>query len=152
MLVVSVVDASVFPIPPFAILVPMVLARRKEWWKLATLGTIASLGGGLIGYYLGTLIHDGAASFLSIDLNARIDRFGVHGTLSQLLGDNFWILALLSSILPTPFKFVTIGSGLVSVPLGRFMLAALIGRTIRFFAVAGFVAIFGPSARRWLRA
>ncbi len=151
LLVVSVIDGSVFPIPPFALLVPMVLAEPKRWWRLAILGTAASLIGGLIGYYLGTAIHAGAATFFSIDLNARVDRFGIHATVGQLLGDNFWILALLCSVLPTPFKVVAIGSGMVSVPLPRFMLAAVIGRTVRFFLVGGAMALAGPRARKWLR-
>jgi len=151
LLVVSIVDASVFPIPPFALLIPMVLARPKRWWSLALVGTVASLGGGMIGYYLGVAIHNGAASFFSIDLNSPVNRFGIHSTVGQLLGDNFWILSLLCSVLPTPFKVVAIGSGMVSVPLGRFMLAALIGRTVRFYGVAGAMALFGPRARKWLR-
>ncbi len=151
LLIISVIDGSVFPIPPFALLVPMVLAQPRRWWSLAVLGTVASLFGGLIGYQLGRLIHAGAASFFSIDLDARVDRFGVHSTVGQLLGDNFWALSLLCSILPTPFKVVAIGSGMVSVPLLQFMLAAVIGRTVRFFAVGGAMAFVGPRARRWLR-
>ena len=46
-------------------------------------------------YYLGTLIHTGVAHFAGIDLNAHVDRFGVHKTVGQLLGDNFWVLSLL---------------------------------------------------------
>jgi membrane protein YqaA with SNARE-associated domain len=151
MLAVSVVDGSVFPIPPFAILVPMVLTRPQRWWRLAALGTLASLAGGFIGYGLGVAIHQGAAHLFSINLNARVDAFGIHSTVGQLLGDNFWVLALLCSILPTPFKVVAIGSGIVLVPLAKFTLAALIGRTVRFFVVAGVCAYVGPSGRKWLR-
>lgn len=152
MLLVSVVDGSVFPIPPFVVLIPMVLAEPRKWWRFALVGTLASMGGGLIGYYIGTLIHSGAASLFHIDLNAQVDRFGIHRSLGQLLGDNFWVLALLCSVLPTPFKIVAIGSGIVSVPLGRFLLAAAIGRTVRFFLVAGVMRFVGPTARKWIRA
>lgn len=151
MLVVSVVDGSVFPIPPFALMVPMVLAQPHRWVRYAVLGTVASLFGGLIGYWLGTLINAGAVSFLDIDLNVRVQRFGVDGTVGELLGQNFWVLSLLCSVLPTPFKVVAIGSGMVSVPLDRFLLAAIIGRTIRFFAVGGVMRFVGPTARRWMR-
>jgi membrane protein YqaA with SNARE-associated domain len=151
MLLVSVVDGSVFPIPPFALLVPMVLAQPRKWLRYAVLGTLASLVGGLIGYWLGTLIAQGAVSFLDIDLNMRVQRFGFNATVGQLLGDKFWVLALLCSVLPTPFKVVAIGSGMVSVPLDRFLLAAIFGRTLRFFVVAGVMRFAGPTARRWLR-
>jgi membrane protein YqaA with SNARE-associated domain len=151
MLLVAVIDGSVFPIPPFALLVPMVLAQPHKWVRYAVLGTVASLFGGLIGYWLGTLINAGAVSFLDIDLNVRVQRFGVDGTVGELLGQNFWVLSLLCSVLPTPFKVVAIGSGMVSVPLDRFLLAAIIGRTVRFFAVGGVMRFVGPTARRWLR-
>lgn len=151
MLAVAVVDASFFPVPPFALLVPMVLAQPQKWVRYAVLGTVASLFGGVIGYYLGTLINAGAVSFLHIDLNMRVQRFGVDATLGELLGQNFWVLALLCSVLPTPFKVVAIGSGMVSVPMDRFLLAAIIGRTARFFAVSGVMRFAGPTARKWLR-
>ncbi|KFE62524.1 YqaA family protein [Hyalangium minutum] len=151
MLGVSVIDGSVFPIPPFALLVPMVLAQPRRWVRYAVLGTVASLFGGLIGYWLGTLIAAGAVDFLNIDLNVRVQRFGVDATVGELLGQNFWVLSLLCSVLPTPFKVVAIGSGMVSVPLDRFLLAAIIGRTVRFFAVAGVMRFVGPTARKWLR-
>ncbi|MDC0712812.1 VTT domain-containing protein [Stigmatella sp. ncwal1] len=151
MLVVSVVDGSFFPVPPFALLVPMVMAQPKKWLRYAAMGTVASLAGGLLGYWLGTLINAGAVSFLNIDLNMRVQRFGIDATLGELLGQNFWVLALLCSVLPTPFKVVAIGSGMVSVPLDRFFLAAIIGRTIRFLAVSGVMRFAGPTARKWLR-
>jgi membrane protein YqaA with SNARE-associated domain len=151
MLLVSVIDGSVFPIPPFALLIPMVLAQPKKWVRYALLGTVASVFGGLIGYWLGTLINSGAVSFLHIDLNVRVQRFGVDGTVGELLGQNFWILSLLCSILPTPLKLVAIGSGMVSVPMDRFLMAVILGRTVRFFVVAGVMRFVGPTARKWLR-
>src|SRR5260370_38102971 len=105
--IVSVIDGSVFPIPPFALMVPMVLAQPRRRRSLALLGTAAGLVGGLIGYFLGTLIHSGVATAFNIDLNARVGRFGVHSTVGQLLGGNFRILALLGLIPPTPFQTVS---------------------------------------------
>ena len=151
MLAVSVVDGSVFPVPPFALLVPMVLAKPKSWLKLAVLGTVFSIGGGFIGYFLGGLAHEGAMSWLQVDLNMPVRRFGLDTTLGALLGQNFWFLALLCSVLPTPFKVVAIASGMVQVPLEQFFLASLLGRTVRFFVVAGALRAFGEPALRWLR-
>jgi membrane protein YqaA with SNARE-associated domain len=151
MMAVSVVDGSFFPVPPFALLVPMVLARPNRWVRYAVLGTLASIVGGLIGYWFGTLIADGAINFLHIDLNARVQRFGVDATVGELLGQNFWVLALLCSILPTPLKVVAIGSGMVGVALPQFFVAVCIGRAVRFFLVSGVMRFAGPPARRWLR-
>lgn len=76
---------------------------------------------------------------------------GIDTTLRGALTEQFWILALLCSILPTPYKVVAIGSGLVGVGLPEFFLASVIGRTARFFAVAGAFAAFGEKARRWFK-
>jgi membrane protein YqaA with SNARE-associated domain len=151
MLLVAVVDGSVFPVPPFALLIPMIIAQPRKWLGYVLLGIVASVGGGFIGYYLGVLLNKGAISFLQIDLNMRVQRFGVDSTLGEMLGRNFWALALLSSVLPTPFKLVAIGSGMVGVPLDRFFLATLLGRTSRFFAVGITVRFFRSATRRWLR-
>jgi membrane protein YqaA with SNARE-associated domain len=149
MLLVSVVDASVFPVPPFAILVPMVIANPKRWWKLAALGTVASLVGAFLGYQLGHAIHDAALHFFHIDLNAPVN-FNwahVHGTLGGLLGQNFWMVTVLCTLFPI-FKVVSISSGAVSVPIFRFLGAAAIGRTLRFFFVAAATALAAVRARK----
>lgn len=153
MLGVSVIDGSVFPVPPFAILVPMVLAEPKRWVRYATTGTLASLLGGLIGYFLGVLGGEALAAGLGIstDVAIRSAWLGIDTTLGRALSEEFWMLALLCSILPTPYKVVAIGSGLVGVDLVAFLLASVIGRTARFFVVSGAFAFFGEKARRYIR-
>jgi membrane protein YqaA with SNARE-associated domain len=153
MMVVSVIDGSVFPVPPFAILVPMVLAEPKRWLRLAVAGTAASLLGGAIGYALGWLAMQGIASSFAIDTSIpiRFPSLGIDTTLRGALTEQFWVLALLCSILPTPYKVVAIGSGLVGVGVPEFALASLLGRSVRFFAVSFAFAFFGEKARRWVR-
>jgi membrane protein YqaA with SNARE-associated domain len=149
MLGVAVVDGSVFPVPPFAILVPMVVAQPKRWWKLALLGTIASLFGGFLGYQLGHAIHDAALKFAHINLDARVDVnwAHLHGTIGSLLGDNFPVVAVLCTVFPI-FKVISISSGAVSVPLMKFLGAAAIGRTLRFFFVAAVTAVAAWRAKK----
>src|SRR5689334_21097372 len=122
MLGVAAIDGSVFPVPPFAVLVPMVLAEPRRWARYATTGTLASLVGGLIGYAIG---HGGAgllSALFSIDpaVPIRFAPLGIDTTLRAALTSQFWLLALLCSILPTPYKVVAIGSGLVGVGLPQF--------------------------------
>ncbi|AKU89726.1 lipoprotein B [Vulgatibacter incomptus] len=150
---VSVVDGSVLPVPPFALLVPMVLAEPKKWFRYATSGTIASFIGGLIGYLLGHLAMLGIASAFQIDTEVplRFAALGIDTTLRGALTDHFWMLALLCSILPTPFKVVAIGSGLVGVGLPEFMIASLIGRTVRMYGIGFACAFFGEHASRWFK-
>ena len=152
--VVSVIDGSIFPIPPFALLIPMVLARPQRALRYALTGTIASLFGGLLGWALGQAIASGLTSAFAIDphLPLHFQLFGhvVDTTLSDLLTRNFWLLAIACSILPTPYKIVAIGSGLVGVGLPQFLLASIIGRTVRFFLVTYALVFFGKRAERFL--
>ncbi|GLC28220.1 hypothetical protein rosag_47330 [Roseisolibacter agri] len=48
----ALLEATVFPAPTEGLLVALVLARRERAWWLGGLATTASVGGGLLGYYL----------------------------------------------------------------------------------------------------
>jgi membrane protein YqaA with SNARE-associated domain len=152
--VVAFIDGSIFPIPPFALLIPMVLAKRERGPFYAVVGTVASLFGGLAGYALGYAISQGLTSFLSIDpalpLHFKVGTWIVDTTLRDVLTQNFWILAVACSIMPTPYKVVAIGSGVVGVALPAFVLASVIGRSARFFGVTFALMFFRQFAEKWL--
>ena len=50
---VSFAESSFFPIPPDAMIVPMVLARPDRAWRIALVATVASVLGGALGYAIG---------------------------------------------------------------------------------------------------
>ena len=58
MVAVSFVESSFFPIPPDILLIPMILARPRDAWRLAALCTLASVAGGLLGYAIGYFLFD----------------------------------------------------------------------------------------------
>ena len=147
--VVSFVDSSFFPVTPFALLVPMVIAEPRRWWRLVLVGTLASVAGCVLGWGIGMAIRAGVLHFFTIDVSMRIDHFGLHGTVAELLAGNLWTLVLLFIVTPL-FKIVTIGSGLVGVPLPSVLLAAAIGRSLRFFVIAALAAFGGAKVRTWL--
>jgi membrane protein YqaA with SNARE-associated domain len=131
MAAVAVVDASVFPVPPFALLGPMVLAQPRKAPVYALTGTAASLLGGFIGYSLGFFLSGWVRTTLGINLDVQVKYINM--TVSEVLNSNFWFLALAASVLPTPFKIVALGCGLLHVDLLVFFLAALLGRSARMF-------------------
>jgi membrane protein YqaA with SNARE-associated domain len=77
------------------------------------------------------------------------DGFEVHGTLRELVGRNWWTLAVACMVAPA-FKLATIGSGLVGVPLPGFLAAVFIARLARFGVAAGLARFGGPSIRERL--
>jgi membrane protein YqaA with SNARE-associated domain len=149
LVVVSFIDSSFFPVTPFALLVPMVIAEPKRWWKLVLVGTAASVAGAVLGWGIGQAIRAGVVHFFTIDVTMRIDRLGLHGTIAELLSGNLWTLVLLFIVTPL-FKIVTIGSGVVGVPLQSVLVAAAIGRSLRFVFFAGLARFGGAKARTWL--
>ena len=56
--VVSFIESSFFPIPPDIMIIPMVIAKRKEFIKIFLIASIFSVLGGILGYLIGYLFFD----------------------------------------------------------------------------------------------
>src|SRR5690625_913611 len=50
---ISLIEASIFPIPPDVLIIPMVLAARDRAWLIAGVATVGSVLGGFLGYGIG---------------------------------------------------------------------------------------------------
>ena len=55
---ISLVESSVFPIPPDILLIPMVLAARDRAWIIAGVCMVASVIGGVFGYGIGFFLFE----------------------------------------------------------------------------------------------
>ena len=132
--IVSFAESSFFPVPPDVMLVPMVLGNRNRAWYLAGLTTVASVAGGVLGYFLG-----GFGEWL-------VTIYGSQATLLQaqqwFRDYGIWII-LVAGFTPVPYKIFTIGAGMMGMSIVMFVLASIIGRGARFFLVAGFVYFAG---------
>mgnify|MGYP001208939840 CR=1 FL=1 len=142
----SAAESVFFPIPPDVMLAPMTLAAPHRAWYFATLCTVASVLGGLVGYLLGMF------AFELIDPLVR--RAGYQGAFEQaqaLFGQyGFWIV-LLAGFSPIPYKVFTLASGVMGVPLPVFLLGSVMGRGGRFFLVAGLIRFGGARMEHTLR-
>ncbi len=130
---------SFFPIPPDIVLVPMALAQPKRAWTYATICTLASVTGGMLGYAIGALLYDTVGLWL-IELYHYGVKFDSLRAFYQQWGGLF---ILVKGLLPIPYKLVTIITGLLGYNFGLFVLLSLITRGTRFFIVAGLVSRFG---------
>jgi membrane protein YqaA with SNARE-associated domain len=146
LLLVSFAESSVFPIPPDILLIPMILARPREAWRLAADCNHASVAGGLLGYAIGYFLFDAIGRpilefYHAMDrydaLKAGFDQWGV------------WII-ILKGMTPIPYKLITIASGVAHFDLGLFIGAAIVSRSLRFFLVAALLWQFGDAARRFI--
>lgn len=143
---VSFAESSFFPIPPDVMLVPMVLAARERAWVIAGVCTIASVLGGMLGYYIGYALHQTVGQWIiaayrmengMAEFQAMFDRYGL------------WVI-LIKGMTPIPYKIVTIASGVAEFSLPVFIIASIATRGARFFMVAGLLYWFGEPIRAFI--
>jgi membrane protein YqaA with SNARE-associated domain len=144
--VVAFTEASCFPIPPDALLIPMALARPREAWRFAAICTIASVIGGALGYFIGYAVFDLIAQPL-ICFYGYNDRFAAFQALYAQYG--LWVI-LIKGLTPIPYKIVTIASGAAHFDFWLFMAASLATRGMRFFMVAALLRAFGAPVRDFI--
>jgi membrane protein YqaA with SNARE-associated domain len=143
---VAVAEASVFPLPPDVLLLPMALAQRDKALRLALVCTAGSVIGGLIGYGIGALAMATVGNWvvhtyhLESGFQTFHDQFNKWGVL----------VILAKGLTPIPFKLVTIASGVASLNLVAFVLSCAATRGARFFLVAWLARRFGEPIRAFV--
>jgi membrane protein YqaA with SNARE-associated domain len=143
---VSFIESSVFPIPPDLLLIPMVIAKREKAWYLAFLCTVTSVVGGLLGYFIGSvLFHEIAEPILSF--YGYLDKFD---EFKKLFNEWGWWFVFFAGLTPFPYKVITIASGVTGLSLPIFMLSSVVSRGIRFFVVSALLYFFGPPIRDFI--
>ncbi|MES2445177.1 MAG: YqaA family protein [Pseudomonadota bacterium] len=143
---VSFAESSFFPIPPDAMLIPMVLARRDQAYRIALVCTIASVIGGMFGYAIGMFLMEGIGQWL-VNLYHMQEKVAQFKTSYNEYGA--WII-LLKGLTPIPFKLVTIASGIAKFPFWQFVLLAAITRGFRFFLVAFLLKRYGEPVQAFI--
>lgn len=142
----SFAESSFFPIPPDVMLAPMSAARPRDGLRLALLTTIFSVLGGVFGYLIGALAYELVSPWIvqaghGDRLDLAVEWFAVWGV---------WVV-LIAGFSPIPYKLFTVTAGALAMPLVPFVIASLLGRGARFFAVGLLMAWLGPRAERYLR-
>ena len=140
---VSFIESSFFPIPPDVMIVPMVLAKKEEYFRIFLIATIFSVLGGVLGYFLGSLFLEFSMSIIEF-YNYEDKVFELQEKLSNKAGLVFWIGTLfLAGFTPLPYKVFTITSGFIGFNLYIFIIISFISRGLRFFIVSYFSMKFG---------
>ncbi len=145
---VSFIESFIFPIPPDVIIIPMTIAKPKNWINIAMIATIGSLLGAIVGYFIGYIFFN--------EIGIKIfELYGVDN--ASFLKDKVaseggiiaWITLLaIAGFTPVPFKLLTITSGFVHFNLFYFVLVSLITRGSRFFIIAFLIGNFGPTMKK----
>ena len=141
--IVSFAESSFFPIPPDIILIPMVLAKRTKAFIYASLCTLSSVAGGILGYIIGFLLFNSVGMFLInfYHLDDSVNQFkNYYNTYGA------WIV-IIAGFTPFPFKVITIASGLFQLNFVIFILCSIISRGARFYLVSGLLYFFGEKIK-----
>jgi membrane protein YqaA with SNARE-associated domain len=143
---VSFVESSFFPIPPDVMLIPMSLARPDRAYFYATLCTVTSVAGGVLGYVIGAYLYDSVGLWLMqlYGYGDKIEAF------REAYAEWGALIILLKGMTPIPYKIVTIASGFAAYPLVPFILLSFVARGMRFYLLAFLLNRYGPQAREIL--
>ncbi|NQY35314.1 MAG: DedA family protein [Alteromonadaceae bacterium] len=140
-------ESIFFPVPPDVLLAPMVLAQPKKAWSFATLTTVASVIGGIVGYGLGFYMFDPWIHPIVIEL-------GYQGKLDTIMAWferwGVWVV-FIAGFSPIPYKLFTVSAGVLQMAFIPFVIASTVGRGMRFFLVAGLIKWGGKTVEQKLK-
>ncbi len=143
---ISFIESSFFPIPPDVLLIALCFSKPKKWFTYAFWCTIASVAGGVFGWYIGYALwetigepivkfYHGEAVMEKVKI--WYDQYGFWGVLA-------------AAVTPIPYKVFTIASGVMRFDLVELVIASVIGRGFRFFAVAILIRLMGARVKHFL--
>jgi membrane protein YqaA with SNARE-associated domain len=143
---IAFAEASFFPVPPDALLIPMALARPDRAIRYALLATAGSVLGGMLGYYIGYALFAQVAQPLLRLYHYEAAYAAFQARFAQV---GLYII-LIKGLLPIPYKIVTIASGAAQFPFVTFVWASALTRGGRFLLWAVLLKLFGDRARTFL--
>ena len=142
----SFIESFIFPIPPDVFIIPMTIAKRKEWIKIALIATVSSVLGACLGYFIGYVFFNEIGikifEFYGVDPSFWKNKVSSDG------GVIAWITLLaIAGFSPVPFKLLTISSGFINFNIAYFIVISLLTRGSRFFLIAFLIGNFGPAMK-----
>ena len=145
---ISFIESFIFPIPPDILIIPMTIAKRQDWIRIAMIATIGSVLGACLGYFIGYVFFN--------EIGIKIfEIYGVDNT--NFLKDKVtseggvlaWITLLaIAGFSPLPFKLLTITSGFVNFNIFYFIIVSLLTRGSRFFIISFLIGNFGLAMKK----
>ena len=134
--IVSFIESSFFPIPPDVMVVPMVISKKDDFFKIFLITTIFSVLGGILGYFIGAFFFDIGIQIMSF-YGYEDKLINLKNNLVNSQGFYAWLgILFLAGFTPLPYKVFTIASGLIGFNILIFILISLISRGLRFFIVS----------------
>lgn len=146
--IVAFVESSIFVVPADVLFIPMVLAKPRRAMFYASVATVASVLGGIGGWYLGHYAFESIARPV-LEFYGKLESF--EHMKASVDYETILLLLVTSGLahLP-PIKVVTILSGAANISLALFILSAVVTRGARFFILAGLLQRYGEPIRHFI--
>ena len=145
---VSFIESFIFPIPPDVLIIPMTIARKHEWIRIALIATVGSILGACLGYLIGYVFFN-EIGLKIFEIYGVDDSSFLKDKVSSEGGVIAWITLLaIAGFSPVPFKLLTITSGFINFNIFYFIIISLLTRGSRFFLIAFLVGNFGPTMKK----
>ena len=110
---VSFIESSFFPIPPDVMVVPMVISKKDDFFKIFLIATIFSVLGGILGYFIGAFFFDMGMQVMTF-YGYEDKLISLKNNLINSEGFYAWLgILFLAGFTPLPYKVFTIASGLI---------------------------------------
>jgi membrane protein YqaA with SNARE-associated domain len=149
LIILSFAESSFFPIPPDVLLLPLCLGEPRRAFKFAAWCSVASVAGGMAGYWLGFgLWHSGLDRICFEWIPGFTPT--VFERVSAWYDEYNFLTVFIAGFSPLPYKVFTIAAGVFGINFLLFVLASAVSRSGRFFLEAWLLRKFGPSIRDFI--
>jgi membrane protein YqaA with SNARE-associated domain len=146
--VLSFAESSFFPIPPDVLQIALSVAKPKRAFFYAAVSVVASVLGGVLGWYIGHALWESLQGFF-FDHVPGFTRENFE-LVERRYNEHAFFAVFTAAFTPIPYKVFTIASGVFEVALPTLMLASALGRGGRFFLVGASIFFLGPRVKAWL--
>ena len=144
--VLAFMESSFFPIPPDVLQIALSAEKPKRAFWYAGVTLVGSVLGALFGYLIGHLFWEATKSFFFARLFSEPSFDYVKNLYQEW---DFWAV-FFGAFSFIPYKIFTITAGVCSIAIPMFMIGSVVGRGLRFFAVASLMFYFGPKIKGWI--
>ncbi len=136
---IFVIIEGFFIVPVSTLLAFYCLQNRKNAFLYATVATLMSGVGAMVGYALGLLAWQAGGKEL---IHYLVSPEAFEKLILRFTNYQAWTTFFVA-LTPMPFKLITLTAGFLRLPILPFLIFSMLARGLRFFAIAGSIYIWG---------
>lgn len=146
------IDASLFPLPTTVIFITVSLIYPSQSYYNALVAVLGMVLGSILGYTIGHylwLLPDGSYTEFAQYLFNHIPGFT---EINYQIAQNLYLkwsysILFLSILMPIPYQFISISTGVFDYDIFTFVILTLIFQGFRFFLLAWLIITYGEGAK-----